>query len=105
MQIDHSQLPSKLETMDDYRQASLNFVLPFIQERAERVADILHELYAKVDKEKELTGEEIDFFLNDLREAVSFVDEKNPLSKYFQQVLDLETRLENDGAFESETFE
>lgn len=100
--MDPKNFPTSLQTLDDYEKASVSFVLPFLQERALRVAEVLRELYAFVDKNKELDRETVDLFLNKIREAVSFAEETNPAFLYFKNVMELEKRLDEAGAFTTE---
>jgi len=101
--MDISNFPTALETLEDYKKASKYFVLPFLQERAVRIADVLRSLYATVDAGKPLEREDVDFFLNQFREAASFADKDNVLANlYFKNVMALEEKLDENGELTTE---
>jgi hypothetical protein len=97
--MNEKDLPTQLETLEDYKKASLAFVLPFLQNRAVRIADTLRDLYRKVEAGEALEREDVDYFLNQFREATQFAEEGNPTNLYFKNVLELEKRLAEAGEF------
>lgn len=100
--MDVQNFPTQLKTLEDYQKASLSFVLPFLQQRAIKIAATLRELYETVEQGEELDRETVDFFLNQFREAASFADSNNPTNLYFKQIMQLEEDLDKAGAFLTE---
>jgi ribosomal 30S subunit maturation factor RimM len=97
--MDTTNFPREFKTLEDYEKAATSFVIPFLEDRALKIAETLQELYNLIDSDKELSPEDTDFYINHIMELVSFTDPKNPTYPYFKGVLDLEERLNAEGAF------
>jgi len=91
-----SDLPEALETVEDYDKACQNFVLPYLHKQAGAIADVIVDLHKAIDTGK-IEQEEVDFFINEIKELASFVTESNPMFAYFEQVIALEQRLDSQG--------
>lgn len=99
--IEEKDLPDKLETMEDYQKACLGFVLPFLHERAGRIAETIRELHVAIDK-GEMEQEQIDFYINNIKELTAFASNDNPMNLYFKNVIALERKLDEAGEFSTE---
>lgn len=94
-------LPEALETVEDYDKACQNFVLPFLHKQAGLIADVIVDLHKAIDSGK-IEQEEVDFFINQIKELASFATESNPMFAYFEQVIALEQRLDSEGLLHEE---
>ena len=101
MEIDLSKLPRRLETREDYKHVCENFVLPFMHEKAEKIAATIERLQAAIDK-GDLEQEELDNYVCEIREHSMFASEDSPMAPFFKRLIALEKRLEEEGAFTEE---
>ena len=95
------ELPTSLETADDYVQVCENFVLPLFYEQSKKIVKIikkLHEVIGSDDIQQEL----IDQYINEIKELASFANKDSTMNPYFQNVARLEQRLEEEGYFTTE---
>lgn len=89
-------LPETLETVEDYDKVCENFVLPFLHRQAGAIADVIVELHKAIDK-GDVQQEQIDSFINEIKQLAAFATEGNPMYSYFEQVIELEQRLDSQG--------
>jgi hypothetical protein len=94
--FDDADLPEQLETLEDYDRACKNFVLPFLNKQAGRIADVIVELHKAIESGK-IEQEQVDFYINQIKELAAFATEGNPMFAYFEQVIQLEQRLDVQG--------
>ena len=99
--INTDDLPTALETMADYQKACKNFVLPFLHSRASRVADVIRELHKAIDKGG-MEQEEIDNYVNEVKQLTGFAASENSANLYFTNVIALEKKLDAAGEFSQE---
>jgi len=103
-EMDVDKLPKKLETMDDYQKACLGFVLPFLHSRASRIAEVIRALHTAID-EGDMEQEEIDGYINEVKQLTGFAATDNPMNLYFNNVIALEKKLDEAGEFSQEAEE
>jgi hypothetical protein len=94
-------LPTKIETPDDYIDACQNFVLPLFFKQSQKIVEVLKELHETIAK-SELNQEKIDFYINKIKELSAFANKESPMNPYFHLVANLEERLEEEGLFNEE---
>lgn len=95
-------LPKSLETMEDYQKACLGFVLPFLHDRATKIAEVIRNLHKAID-EGDMEQEEIDSYINEVKQLTGFAAAENPMNLYFVNVIALEKKLDANGEFSQET--
>ncbi len=98
---DSPDLPESLETVEDYDKACQNFVLPFLHKQAGQIADVIVDLHKAIDGGK-IEQEEVDFYINQIKELASFATDSNPMFAYFEQVITLEQKLDSQGLLHEE---
>lgn len=101
MELNKTELPQSLESMDDYQKVALGFVLPFLHERAGLIADVIKDLHSAIDK-GDLEQEQVDFYINRIKELTAFASSENPMNAYFRNVIKLERKLNDKGLFSVE---
>lgn len=99
--FNEADLPEGLETVEDYDKACKNFVLPFLHKQAGRIADVIVELHKEIDSGK-VEQEQVDFYINQIKELAAFATEGNPMFAYFEQVIELEQKLDSQGLLTDE---
>lgn len=91
-----AELPDTLETVEDYDLACKNFVLPFLHQQAGKIADVIVELHKEIDSGK-VEQEQVDYHINRIKELAAFATEGNPMFAYFEQLIELEMKLDAQG--------
>jgi hypothetical protein len=97
--MDIKELPQKLETLEDYDLVCTNFLLPYLREQAEQTVEVIQKLHRMLSENTEITQEQIDLYVNELRQLNAFANPEGVMYPYFKQIADLEAKLEAEGHF------
>lgn len=100
--VDMKDLPTQLESKQDYEEALEKFVLPFLQERVLKIADVVEQLHTDISKDN-ISEEKVVEYINEVISLSSFANENSLMFPYFEQVMQLEAQLYEEGAFDNET--
>ena len=95
------ELPSSLETADDYIQVCENFVLPLFYKQSKEIVRVIKQLHGVI-KSENVEQELVTQYINEIRELASFANKDSIMNPYFQNVAKLEQRLEKEGYFTEE---
>lgn len=94
-------LPTTLETPDDYVRICENFVLPLFYKQAKQIVKVIEELHKAIDR-NDVEQERIDFCINQIKELAAFANKESAMNPYFQQIADFERKLEAQGLFKED---
>jgi len=95
------ELPTTIETPEDYVNVCENFILPLFYEKSKQIVEVIKEIHALIS-EQPMEQEKIDLYINKIKELASFANENSPMNPYFQAVAKLEAKFEEQGLFEEE---
>jgi len=95
-------IPTKLETLEDFQKTCDEFITPFIEERAKRLAAAVQSLHDKMQTGK-IEQDEVLLHMNEITEAVAFASPKSPMAPYMENVIKLERKLIENGELDYET--
>ena len=98
-----NELPTSIETADDYINACENFILPLFMKQAKKIVAIIQEIHEAVSANRNLEQEKIDLYINQIKELSAFANPESPMNPYFQSVAALEAKLEAQGLFRDDT--
>ena len=91
-----STIPTKLETLEDFEKTCEEFLIPFIEDRAKQLSQVIQNLHDKLATGR-IEEDEIILYMNQIVEISSFASEKNPMAPYMNNIIALEKRLIADG--------
>ena len=96
------ELPTTIETADDYVNICENFVLPLFYKQSKKIVEVIEELHKAIDND-DVKQERVDFCINQIKELAAFANTDSAMNPYFQQVADLERKLESQGLLKEES--
>ena len=91
-----STIPTKLETLEDFNKTCEEFIVPFMEERAKKLADCIKQLHDKMSTGR-IEQDEVLLHMNEIEEICAFVSEKNPMAPYLDNIVALEQKLLESG--------
>lgn len=91
-----STIPTKLETLEDFEKTCEEFLVPFTEERAHRLAKVIQTLHDKMATGR-IEQDEILLCMNEIEEITAFASEKNPMAPYMENIVVLEQKLIKQG--------
>jgi hypothetical protein len=94
-------LPTTIETPEDYVNVCENFILPLFYEQSKKIVGVIKDLHKTIN-DKDTEQEKIDLYINKIKELAAFANENSPMNPYFQLVADLEAKFEEQGLFKEE---
>lgn len=99
--MSEKELPSQIETPEDYINVCENFILPLFYKQSKKIVGVIKELHQAI-KQDDIQQEQIDLYVNQIKELAAFASENSPMNPYFQAVAELEAKFEEQGLFEKE---
>lgn len=91
-----STIPTKLETLEDFEKTCEEFLVPFIENLAQRLAKVIQSLHDKMATGR-IEQDEVLLYMNEIKEITSFASKKNPMAPYMENIIALEQKLLAEG--------
>jgi hypothetical protein len=91
-----STIPTRLETIEDFETTCDEFLVPFVEDRAKRLADVIQSLHDKMETGR-IEQDEVLLHMNEIEEITAFASENNPMAPYMENIVSLEQKLIKDG--------
>jgi len=91
-----STIPTQLETLEDFEKTCEEFLVPFVEDRAHRLKNVIQSLHDKMETGR-IEQDEVLLHMNEIEEITAFASEKNPMAPYMENIIALEQRLIKQG--------
>jgi hypothetical protein len=91
-----STIPTRLETIEDFETTCEEFLVPFVEDRAHRLAKVIQSLHDKMGTGR-IEQDEVLLHMNEIKEITSFASMKNPMAPYMENIIALEQKLLEEG--------
>lgn len=101
-QIDTSDLPTTIETPEDYIKVCEGFALPLMYQQAVKIMKAIEEFHEEAERDENISQERIDLYANRIKGYASFADDDSPMYPLLKKIADLETQFEEQGLFDEE---
>jgi hypothetical protein len=93
--------PDPLVTLEDYKKACQDFVMPFLAERSGIITELIEKLQVITnEKDWKVDEELLKAHIKAIKKASSFPEDIN---EFMDEVKALEQKLEDEGAFDEES--
>jgi len=87
-----SKIPNKLETLEDFEATCEEFLIPFLENAAKRLSQVIKSLHDKMETGR-IGQDEILLHMNEIEEITSFASENSPMAPYIENIIALEEKL------------
>ena len=91
-----STIPTKLETLEDFEETCEQFLVPFMEDRAKRLAAVIKNLHDKMSTGR-IEQDEVLLHMNEIEEITAFASKNNPMAPYMENIIALERKLIESG--------
>jgi hypothetical protein len=91
-----STIPTKLETLEDFEVTCDEFLVPFVENRAKRLADVIQVLHDKMATGR-IEQDDVLLHMNEIEEITAWASENNPMAPYMENIIALEQKLIEEG--------
>lgn len=95
-------LPTKIETPEEYIQVCEQFALPMMFKQAKKIVDAIEEMHNEIKNNESIDQERIDLYANRIKGYASFASDDSPIFPLFQQIAKLEEQFDEQGLFDDE---
>jgi hypothetical protein len=91
-----SNIPTKLETLEDFEATCEEFLVPFLEDLTKRLSKVVVSLHDKMETGR-IEQDDILLHMNQIEEITSFASENNPIAPYIENIIALEHKLMKEG--------
>jgi hypothetical protein len=93
-------LPDSLDSAEDYKKASENFVMPLFYRQSKRIVEVIKKIHTAIKEDQDIKQEDINRYINEIKQLASFANKESTMNPYFQNLARLEQKLESEGYFD-----